>query len=127
MSNDIASPQKTGQTIEAVSEAMGWDVSEAMAAFANLKEQEARWQHYYTSIDPRPGQLQIDWFLNFYEMSEAEQEAYACHVRAVLAGTSETAADKHLYAAWGIRPDEQGAFLNARIRKQRPPRPWEKQ
>jgi hypothetical protein len=53
----MSAPQKTGQTLEAVAKAMGWDVSEATAAFAKLKEEENRRRDYYSNVDPRPGQL----------------------------------------------------------------------
>jgi hypothetical protein len=117
--------QKTSLSPEAAAKMMGWDLSETVAAFAKLREEEIRREAYYANVDPRPGQLQIDWFLNFFELSEAEGDAYALHVRAVLAGTSRTAADDQLCAAWGIRPDEKDEFLRARYRKNSKPDPWE--
>ncbi len=119
--------QKTNLSPEAAANMMGWDVSETIAAFAKIRDAEARRRDYYANVDPRPGQLQIDWFLNFYELSEAEGDAYALHVRAVIAGISEAVADEQLYAAWGICAEEKGQFLTARIRKESKPRPGEKQ
>ena len=113
--------QKTGLSLEAAANAMGWDVSETTAAFAKLREAEARRRDYYTNVDPRPGQLQIDWSLNFYELSKAEGDAYALHVRAVLAGISEAVADEQLYAAWGIRAEEKHEFLRSRAKGRKVP------
>jgi hypothetical protein len=121
----MSTAQKTDPEFETICKEMGWDLAEATELFAKAREEEKRWQHYYANIDPRPGQLQIDWFLNFYELTEAEGEAYACNVRAICAGTSAAVADEQLYAAWGIRPDEKDSFLSARVRKQPVPRPWQ--
>jgi hypothetical protein len=111
--------------IKSVATTLGWDVAETVAAFVELRAAEGRRNAYYANIDPSGCQLQIDFFLNMYDLSESEGEAYARYVRETFAGKSRFLADEDLNSAWGIRAGERADFLPARFRQQPKPMPWE--
>jgi hypothetical protein len=85
--------------------------------FEALDVEFKRRDRYYATAALPPHQQELDIFLQFYDLTEAECGAYRQYVADVIESNGAEYADARMLAAWGISKGEQDAFLRSRIKK----------